>query len=91
MADIADMADMAPADMAPADTAAPSVAPVKQRCLVCNKKVGMIGFKCKCLGLFCGTHRNEYMHDCSFNFTLDKMEVLTKHLVAVGSDKGLHS
>ena len=31
---------------------------VKKRCLICNKKLGLVGgFTCKCGGLFCGLHR----------------------------------
>ena len=29
----------------------------KNRCLKCNKKVGLTGFPCRCGGLFCSLHR----------------------------------
>ncbi|ESQ55067.1 hypothetical protein EUTSA_v10027105mg [Eutrema salsugineum] len=38
------------------------------RCLCCNKKVGIMGFKCKCGSTFCGEHRYPESHDCSFDF-----------------------
>lgn len=38
------------------------------RCLCCNKKVGIVGFKCKCGSTFCGDHRYPETHDCSFDF-----------------------
>ncbi|CAA0396181.1 unnamed protein product [Arabidopsis thaliana] len=38
------------------------------RCLCCNKKVGIMGFKCKCESTFCGDHRYPETHDCSFDF-----------------------
>ncbi|EOA15368.1 hypothetical protein CARUB_v10005807mg [Capsella rubella] len=38
------------------------------RCLCCNKKVGIMGFKCKCGSTFCGEHRYPETHDCSFDF-----------------------
>ncbi|CAG7884116.1 unnamed protein product [Brassica rapa] len=38
------------------------------RCLCCNKKVGILGFKCKCGSTFCGEHRYPERHDCSFDF-----------------------
>ena len=63
---------------------------VKKRCLVCNKKVGLIGgFTCKCGGLFCGVHRSENDHDCSFNFALVQNEKLAERLVVIDSNKGL--
>tara|TARA_Y100000816_G_scaffold276894_1_gene246518 strand:- start:868 stop:1095 length:228 start_codon:yes stop_codon:yes gene_type:complete len=63
---------------------------VKKRCLVCNKKVGLVGgFTCKCGGLFCGLHRSENDHDCSFNFADVQNEKLAEKLVIVGNTKGL--
>ncbi|XP_019086028.1 PREDICTED: zinc finger A20 and AN1 domain-containing stress-associated protein 9-like [Camelina sativa] len=38
------------------------------RCLCCNKKVGIVGFKCKCGSTFCGEHRYPETHDCTFDF-----------------------
>ena len=29
----------------------------KNRCLKCNKKVGLTGFPCRCGGLYCSLHR----------------------------------
>ncbi|CAN1156086.1 Zinc finger A20 and AN1 domain-containing stress-associated protein 7 [Linum perenne] len=38
------------------------------RCLTCNKRVGLTGFKCKCGSTFCGSHRYPENHDCDYNF-----------------------
>nr|VZI43549.1 unnamed protein product [Spirometra erinaceieuropaei] len=38
------------------------------RCLMCNKRVGLTGFSCRCGGLFCTLHRYSDAHDCSFNY-----------------------
>ncbi|KAJ3696867.1 hypothetical protein LUZ61_000572 [Rhynchospora tenuis] len=38
------------------------------RCLVCNKKVGIPGFRCRCGELFCAKHRYSDMHDCSYDY-----------------------
>ncbi|XP_056856642.1 zinc finger A20 and AN1 domain-containing stress-associated protein 9 [Raphanus sativus] len=47
----------------------PSKPPARpNRCLCCNKKVGILGFKCKCGSTFCGEHRYPERHDCSFDF-----------------------
>ena len=50
-----------------------------KRCLVCNKRLGLIGgFTCKCGGMFCGAHRSENLHDCSFNFKDKDVEKMVK-------------
>ncbi|KAI9154253.1 hypothetical protein LWI28_023413 [Acer negundo] len=42
--------------------------PQPNRCLVCRKRVGLTGFKCKCGTTFCGTHRYPEKHGCTFDF-----------------------
>ena len=61
--------------------------PAKKRCLVCNKKVGALGFTCRCNGLFCGEHRSDLAHDCSFNYAELGNELLADRLVVVGGNK----
>ncbi|KAI3458251.1 hypothetical protein Pfo_014914 [Paulownia fortunei] len=41
---------------------------VKNRCGLCNKKVGLLGFECRCGGTFCGMHRYPRAHPCTFDF-----------------------
>ncbi|KAL8062280.1 hypothetical protein ABFX02_02G137400 [Erythranthe guttata] len=41
---------------------------VKNRCGVCKKKVGLLGFECRCGGTFCGVHRYAEAHPCQFDF-----------------------
>ncbi|KAL8049799.1 hypothetical protein ABFX02_06G042500 [Erythranthe guttata] len=41
---------------------------VKNRCESCRKKVGLLGFACRCGGTFCGVHRYPEAHPCRFNF-----------------------
>ena len=40
----------------------------KNRCLSCKKKVGLMGFECRCGGLFCAIHRYSDKHECTFNY-----------------------
>ncbi|KAK4342282.1 hypothetical protein RND71_038100 [Anisodus tanguticus] len=40
----------------------------KQRCMICKKKVGLIGFSCRCGGAFCRIHRYPEEHACTFDF-----------------------
>ncbi|KAH7554057.1 hypothetical protein ACOSP7_028967 [Xanthoceras sorbifolium] len=42
--------------------------PQPNRCLVCRKRVGLTGFKCRCGTTFCGTHRYPEKHGCTFDF-----------------------
>ncbi|KAK7315559.1 hypothetical protein VNO77_34112 [Canavalia gladiata] len=35
-----------------------------KRCKSCNKKVGIIGFECRCGNVFCGRHRYPEEHAC---------------------------
>ncbi|KAJ0968448.1 hypothetical protein J5N97_025365 [Dioscorea zingiberensis] len=41
---------------------------VSIRCLVCKKKVGLIGFSCRCGGLFCSSHRYAEQHQCQYDY-----------------------
>jgi len=48
--------------------AAPVVAKKnKNRCFVCNKKVGLTGIECRCEGVYCGVHRYPSQHACAFD------------------------
>ncbi|KAL1291391.1 hypothetical protein HN51_059923 [Arachis hypogaea] len=50
----------------------------KKRCKKCNKKVGLIGFECRCGDLFCGKHRYPEVHECEFNFKDIGRNILAK-------------
>ncbi|XVF55689.1 hypothetical protein PTKIN_Ptkin06aG0057000 [Pterospermum kingtungense] len=39
-----------------------------KRCMLCRKRVGLTGFKCKCGITFCGSHRYPENHGCTFDF-----------------------
>ncbi|EEC71540.1 hypothetical protein OsI_03864 [Oryza sativa Indica Group] len=38
------------------------------RCASCKKKVGLLGFACRCGATYCGTHRYPEKHACGFDF-----------------------
>ncbi len=48
------------------------------RCTVCNIKVKMDGWSCKCnvSVLFCTKHRLPFDHGCSYNFKKDHSDKL---------------
>ncbi|KAF6999667.1 hypothetical protein CFC21_015660 [Triticum aestivum] len=55
-------AEAAPAAEATAKKAAPT------RCMACKKKVGLLGFACRCGGTFCSLHRYVDGHACGFDY-----------------------
>ncbi|XP_010540147.1 PREDICTED: zinc finger A20 and AN1 domain-containing stress-associated protein 7-like [Tarenaya hassleriana] len=57
------------------------------RCSSCNKKVGVMGFKCKCGSTFCGDHRYPEKHECSFDFKEAGRDAIAKANPLVKSDK----
>mmetsp|Transcript_42749 Transcript_42749/g.89308 ORF Transcript_42749/g.89308 Transcript_42749/m.89308 type:complete len:180 (-) Transcript_42749:305-844(-) len=59
-----------PVDVSEA-SAEPSTAPTQtntSRCWTCNKKIGLLGFKCKCDFFYCSEHRYSDKHACSFDY-----------------------
>lgn len=56
----------------------PEATPKKEklRCGSCNAKVGLLGFACRCDGLFCAKHRHAKEHNCAFDFkTFDRQNL----------------
>lgn len=41
---------------------------VKNRCSACQKKVGLLGFACRCGATYCGAHRHADAHTCFFDY-----------------------
>jgi len=48
------------------------------KCWSCNKKVGLLGFKCKCNYTFCGTHRYSDKHTCTYDYKTNERSQLQK-------------
>ncbi|KAF0915565.1 hypothetical protein E2562_036750 [Oryza meyeriana var. granulata] len=57
------------------------------RCATCWKKVGLTGFKCRCGGTFCGTHRYADEHSCGFDYKSTGREQIAKQYPLVVADK----
>ncbi|KAJ8766189.1 hypothetical protein K2173_021706 [Erythroxylum novogranatense] len=57
------------------------------RCVVCKKKLGLTGFKCKCENTFCGTHRYPESHECSFDFKTFGRDRIEKANPVIKADK----
>ena len=50
------------------DTVEATVKPHPVRCKVCNKKVGLTSFACRCGFTFCLTHSFSSKHSCVFDY-----------------------
>lgn len=57
------------------------------RCHVCKKRVGLTGFVCRCGGLYCGEHRYDKAHECSFDYKTLEREEIRKNNPVVVSEK----
>ncbi|VDN05496.1 unnamed protein product [Thelazia callipaeda] len=57
------------------------------RCNVCKKRVGLTGFVCRCGGLYCGEHRYDTAHGCSFDYKTMEREEIRKNNPVIVSEK----
>jgi predicted nucleic acid binding AN1-type Zn finger protein len=56
----------------------------KSRCNSCNKKVGLLGFRCRCGQVFCGNHRMPEFHACDFDYSTYEAN---PHVALIKADK----
>ncbi|XP_057322516.1 AN1-type zinc finger protein 6-like [Microplitis mediator] len=57
----------------------------RNRCAECHKRTGLVGFDCRCGGLFCSTHRYSDMHDCKFDYKkMGAQEIRSQNPVVIG-------
>ena len=59
----------------------------KPRCTICNKKLGLMVFKCKCDTRFCITHLHPEEHSCAFDYKAYERTILEKDNPRVIADK----
>ena len=71
----------------PADQTAKPEQKNKNRCFSCNKKVGLLGFECRCGYVYCSGHRHAADHDCSFDYAAFDRERLAKANPTVAASK----
>ncbi|KAJ0971293.1 hypothetical protein J5N97_019252 [Dioscorea zingiberensis] len=57
------------------------------RCGFCNKKVGLVGFKCRCGDVFCSSHRYSDKHNCVFDYRGAGRDAIAKANPLVKADK----
>lgn len=58
--------------------ASPPVQTNTSRCWQCGKKIGLVGFQCRCGYYFCGMHRYADIHQCNFDYKTYEREQLSK-------------
>eukprot|EP01017_Pseudomicrothorax_dubius_P034334 TRINITY_DN4692_c0_g2_i5.p1 TRINITY_DN4692_c0_g2~~TRINITY_DN4692_c0_g2_i5.p1 ORF type:complete len:153 (+),score=16.87 TRINITY_DN4692_c0_g2_i5:130-588(+) len=55
------------------------------KCKICSRKVGMMGYKCKCERTFCRIHRLPEEHSCTFDFaTRDRQKLAASNPTVIG-------
>lgn len=59
----------------------------KNRCAKCRKKVGMLGFTCRCELLFCASCRHADQHACTFDYKTKDRARLTRENQVVQNDR----
>ncbi len=62
---------------------------ITNKCRMCNKKTGILGFSCQCGGNFCALHRHLETHNCTeYNTIKNKsLENLAKQNQKIIADK----
>ncbi|WRX23629.1 zinc finger protein [Theobroma cacao] len=51
---------------------------LKNRCESCNKKLGLMGFTCRCGKVFCQVHLYPMVHSCQYDFKKADRQILPK-------------
>ena len=59
----------------------------RNRCFSCNKKVGLLGFECRCGYTYCAGHRHAQDHTCTFDYAAFDRERLAKSNPAIVASK----
>lgn len=63
------------------------------RCHMCNKKVGLMGFSCKCElvpgAVFCAAHRHAEAHGCTYDYKMAQQKCLNAKNPLVQASKVL--
>jgi len=57
------------------------------RCSLCNKKLGLFEYKCRCEKLFCISHLQAEYHNCTFDYRTKAKEKLQKENELISGDK----
>jgi hypothetical protein len=58
--------------------------PKRMRCHLCNKKLKMIHFTCKCEYNFCINHHNPHTHNCLYDYKKEREKEIEKNNPKLG-------
>lgn len=58
-----------------------------RRCNSCNKRVGLMGFDCRCGNIFCAIHRYSDKHNCPFDYRTSAQDAIAKANPIVKAEK----
>lgn len=64
----------------------------KTKCWTCSKKIGLMGFDCRCGYIYCAKHRYAEEHECDFDHKSRGREIIAKanpNIVNKGDELGL--
>ncbi|KAG8370911.1 hypothetical protein BUALT_Bualt13G0032600 [Buddleja alternifolia] len=53
----------------------------------CRKRIGLIGFRCRCGDMFCSEHRYSDRHDCSYDYKAAGREAIERENPVVRAAK----
>ncbi|XP_047072285.1 zinc finger A20 and AN1 domain-containing stress-associated protein 10-like [Lolium rigidum] len=59
----------------------------KSRCEACRKKVGLLGFACRCGRTYCGMHRHAGAHACEFDYKAAGREQIARQNPLIAASK----
>jgi len=65
----------------------PKVQEGPNRCNACQKRVGLMGFGCRCGSIFCATHRYSDKHNCPFDYRTAGRNAIAKANPVVKAEK----
>ncbi|XP_021283488.1 putative zinc finger A20 and AN1 domain-containing stress-associated protein 8 [Herrania umbratica] len=60
---------------------------IKNRCESCNKKLGSMGFTCRCGKVFCQVHLYPMEHSCQYDFQKADRQILAKQNPVIKGDR----
>lgn len=60
-----------------------------KRCMVgeCRVRLGLTAFACRCGGYYCGTHRFDDAHACTYDYKAEQQALLSSQMVKVVGKK----
>lgn len=59
----------------------------KHKCFMCKKKVGLMGFECKCTFVFCAEHRYAEAHKCTHDHMTEQRDKLSRDNPVIKAEK----